>query len=282
MTEKTAKKSRLYQTEDRWTEANDLAFQIMWFEFLKVSPSYELARRHRAGELSEQDRLPSDFEAVLAVFDDLGDVRGIEFETWWKERGLEFLGNEGVRLTVFPIGVLSEEYADPLNVVANRVSEFIEGRWSQQGKPTTAIMSIPLGLTKSQILDHVGFLLSAYEDDVKEKPRPAAKYPVKEGKKDLNSLFGYMKCLVVRSQIPEAKLHEVGAIAEISSTYSARVGENESAEDRENLRTLTHRALERGLMIAENAARGIFPSHEKNEHAVPPEQAYALIDSVLE
>jgi hypothetical protein len=73
----------------------------LWFELLALSPSYELAKRYRlqSGKLSKEDkdRKPADFEAVLKVFDDFGDVQKLFFKEWWTNRGLKLLGSPGNR-----------------------------------------------------------------------------------------------------------------------------------------------------------------------------------------
>ena len=46
-----------------------------WFEFLRLSPSYQLAHRVRTGErltAADKMRLPADFDRVLKVYDDFG------------------------------------------------------------------------------------------------------------------------------------------------------------------------------------------------------------------
>ena len=76
-------------------------FHRLWFEFLLLSPSYELARRFRAsnGSLSpgDQARLPADFDQVLDVFDDFGDLQRSLFRPWLLERGLRLFGAPGAK-----------------------------------------------------------------------------------------------------------------------------------------------------------------------------------------
>lgn len=260
-------------TDDRWVDPMDYTFCTVWFTYLRISPSYELARKHRNGTLTDADtaRLPADFDAVLAVYDDLGDVQQVQFLPWWKKTGIRYLGNEGIRLSLGPITVLNTNQPDPLSVVSYFANEYIDKKWTKQGRPTTAIISVPLGLTKTEIRAQLDFLLTKYDDELKVAPPRSAKYSIESGKKDADSLFKYQKCVVCRACIPEMPLHEIGAISEISSTYSGRVLDGSAtADDKERLRILTSRAILQGLMLAENAARGIFPSHSNNEHAVSP------------
>ena len=57
---------------------------------LRISPSYELARKVRAGEITraEKRNLPKDFDQVLATFDLIGDIDKIIFRYWWRKRGI--------------------------------------------------------------------------------------------------------------------------------------------------------------------------------------------------
>ena len=67
-------------------------FYFIWFLYLALSPSYELARRHNSGKLTDNDltNLPDDFDQVLDVYDDFGDALHQDFETWWEEKGRTF------------------------------------------------------------------------------------------------------------------------------------------------------------------------------------------------
>ena len=58
-------------------QATKVGFYLLWMEYLAISPSYELARRYRNHALTkdEQQHLPADFDTVLGVYEDLGDVQ---------------------------------------------------------------------------------------------------------------------------------------------------------------------------------------------------------------
>lgn len=287
MTEVTRKKRLVLYDQDRWIEPNDYKFYLLWFIYLRMSPSYELARRHRAGTLSDADktRLPADFEAVVALYDDLGDVQRTEFLPWWEETGIRYLGKEGKPLIATPFAVLSHKLPDPLNNVGYELNEYINDVWTPQGRPQTAMFAIPLSLTKTQILSQVDMILDMYEADLKVPVATRAKYMLDSGKKDLNSLFKYQKCLTIKANAPELPLHMIGAIAELSATYSSRILDGVgTTDDKEALKVLASRALDRGVMLAENAARGIFPSYSKHEHAVAPnwEELSDLIDNAMD
>lgn len=255
--------------------ATKLGFYLLWMEYLAVSPSYELARRYRIGVLTdaEREKLPADFDAVLAVYDDLGDIQRVSFLDWWSERGLTLFGYEGAKPRVRRMDNLrSNRHRN----AAARVQEFIEGEWTEQGQPNAMLVSIPIGLPKTQITRQIGKLLARYEDEHRVLPERKAKYPLVGTRQRKDTLFRYLFVIWVRCAMPRQALWRVGVRARVSDTYSreldakARVRRGEQDYDRNILAVLTSRAWSRGLALAENAARGRFPSYEMPEHAVTP------------
>jgi hypothetical protein len=256
--------------------ATQLGFYLMWMEYLAVSPSYELARRYRAGELStaDQQRLPKDFETVLAVYDDLGDVQRIRFLDWWSERGLAVFGYEGTKPRIRRIDTLR---SNRHRKAAERLQNFIADEWTEQSQPNALLVSIPLGLSKTQITRQLGKLLARYTGELRVLPERKAKYPLLGTRQRKDTLFRYLFVIWVRCSMPRRALWRVGARARVSDTYSreldagARIERGTQVYDRSVLAMLTSRAWSRGLALAENAARGRFPSYERLEHAVEPD-----------
>ncbi len=255
--------------------ASKLGFYLLWMEYLAVSPSYDLARRHRAGTLTEQERarLPADFEDVLAVYDDLGDVQRVSFLDWWSERGLAVFGYEGAKPRVQRIDTLR---SNRHRRAAERVQSFIEDDWTEQGQPNSMLVSIPVGLSKTRITRQMGKLLSKYDDEQRVLPDAKAKYPLVGTRQRKDTLFRYLFVVWVRCAMPRQPLWRVGVRAKVSDTYSreldarARIPRGEQVYDRSVLAVLTSRAWSRGIALAENAARGRFPSYDMPEHAVEP------------
>lgn len=258
------------RTDGGWAGSDEVIWAKLWFEFLVLSPSYELARKDRTGTLTagDQGRIPSDFDDVLAVYEDLGDVQRVCFDEWWIDKGFRFFGYRGQKPRLGPIGVLVREYADPLNTLMVSTDAYLKGRWREQGQPPSAVVSIPLSLSREQIVQQITHLLTFYDDDLKHGATSAPKYSPSGRKRDTNSLFRYIKCVTVKAYFPSLKLFEIGAHAGLSSTYSSRFETRADNDDRHALKILTSRALYRGMMLAENAARGIFPSYHKHQHAV--------------
>ena len=266
--------------------AANLGFYLLWMEYLAISPSYELARRFRANDLSEQelDTLPADFEDVLAVYDDLGDVQRVRFLDWWSERALSVFGYKGSKPRVRKVDVLR---SDRHRKAASRLQDFIEDDWTEQGQPNAMVVSIPVGLSKAQITRQLSKL---NDNSLKERrvlPEPVAKYPLLGTRQRKDTLFRYLYVVWVRCAMPRQSLWRVGARAKVSDTYSreldpkARIPRGELTYDRSVLSALTSRAWSRGIALAENAARGRFPSYDKVEHGLEPNlhDSWTLISS---
>lgn len=239
-----------------------------------MSPSYELARQMRAGQLPAGTKLPDDFEDVLSVYDDLGDVRHVSFDDWWISTGMEFFGHHGDKPRVGFVATLSAKRADLAQQVQQKADEYVQGRWVQQGKQRSAVVAIPLGLTKAQVVKQIAAILDQYPENQKGFVREAPKYQLDGTKHDSKSLFKYIACLWLKAAKPDLTLWQIGAGAKLSTFYSDQKKREKQPDydqtgDRIALKILTSRALNRGRMIAENAARGIFPSYAKCEHALP-------------
>lgn len=266
--------------------ATKLGFYLLWLEYLAISPSYELAQRFRKGTLTdeEQNRLPADFDAVLAVYDDLGDVQRIKFLDWWSERGLNLFGYEGSKPRVRRIDTLRNNRH---RKAAQRVDDFIRDDWTEQGQPNAMLLSIPIGLSKAQITRQLSKLIDRYPEERRVLPVPKSKYPLLGTRQRKETLFRYLFVVWVRCLLVRQPLWRVGARAKVSDTYSpvlnakARIPRGEQVTDRSVLAALTSRAWSRGLALAENAARGRFPSYDNPPHSVEPDmhKLWVLIES---
>ena len=253
------------------------AYYLLWMEFLAVSPSYELARRYRAGKLNgdEHAELPADFDKVLAVYDDLGNVQRIEFRDWWRERGLKHFGFQSERPRVRGLGSLrSSKNAERLH---QNLDRYINDAWVAQAEQTTLLAAIPVGLSKTQLMRQLEKLLAKYDARERKLTPDPPKYPLLGQRQRKDTLFRYLWVLWVRSAMHKKELWRVGVRARVSDTYSrelafdAKLKAGEATYDRMMLSVITSRAYKRGVLIAENAARGRFPSYASFDEAVMPD-----------
>lgn len=257
---------------DRWITFGAMKQVAVWFDFLRFSPSYELARRHRSGELLPITTLPKDFETVLAVYDDLGDVSR-DMAEWWLDGAARQFGQGGKQPSVVGLGTVSGDTSEFNRITAN-VERYRQTSWVEQGERTVMIVAIPVGLSKAQIAKQVALLLEEYPAENRILSPQAPKYQITGKKLDWDSIYRYRRCLDAKAELASAPLWQIGLRANLSSTYTKLLnapGEphHKQTEYRQALKILTSRGLYRGHMIAENAARGIFPTYAACQNAMP-------------
>lgn len=257
--------------------ATKVGFYMLWFEYLALSPSYELARLYRAGKLSAEDNanLPADFDQVLATYDDFGDVQRRTFLPWWRERGMSLCSFQGEKPRVSKIGILKHstiKAPDPFKNVQN----YIDERWGSEGSQNTILVAIPIGLPKARVASQISAILDKYPKSARRiKPQPS-KYSLSGKRQNKEMLFRYMHVLRGRAAMPKHALWRIGVRTGVSDTYSpeldytAKTVPNQDTYDRMMLSILTSRAFRRGKLIAENAARGIFPSYAPCRYSIEP------------
>lgn len=276
VTTRSAMHSRKPEDKNLWVSKK--GFYMLWFEYLTHSPSYELARQFRAGTLSADDKqtLPADFDRVLAVYDDFGDVQRQQFLPWWSKTGMQICAFQSSKPRVKIVAALPRNKPNLDNIKAD-VGKYITKNWQEEGHQNTYLVAIPVGMTKAGISKQIGkFLDKIPKERKKIEPQPP-KYALQGKRQNSDMLFRYMHVLRGRAAYPKMTLWRVGARTRVSDTYSreleytAKVVRNEGSYDRSMLAIITSRAILRGKLIAENAARGEFPSYAACPHAVEPD-----------
>lgn len=263
----------LYAKEGQY--ASNLGYYRIWFDFLAMSPSYELARKYTSGEWSDKDEKnrPADFERVLGVYAVLGDVQRQLFPDWWLNRAFDAFGYQGKKPHVQKVAYVADlKDRDPhFGAAADR---YINGSWNETGRQRTLIVAMPIGLTRNLISRQINQMLDRIPTKERTLRKVPAKYRLQATNLHHKSYLLYLSVLWHRCEFPDEPLWKIGARAKISTTYSHRLnpkldnGRHDKVEDKYRLKILTHRAIERGKMMAENAARGVFPSYKKCPNAM--------------
>jgi hypothetical protein len=262
-----------FQREGKYAEMNRL--YRLWFEMLGLSPSYELARRYRDsnGLLSVEDqaRLPKDFENVLAVYDDFGDVNHSFFRLWWLERGLNLMGSLGKPPQVKALAKIQKDHAD-IKTVTHSIKQHLQGEWLDQNQPSSLVLSVPLNQTRETILKQVKQLLDQHIEP-KHVPKPA-KYKLEAKHIQVQNVVDAMQVLWIRAAKPDWELWKVGVESKVSEKLSGKFNvkttkrTDNNFDDLRNLESVTSRKYKIARNIVENAARGVFPSQLPCEYAV--------------
>jgi hypothetical protein len=147
---------------------------------------------------------------------------------------------------------------------SDQVSKYLNGEYLNQGRPDSVLLSIPLGQKRTITISQIKKLLSEIE---KESPPhlPVAAYEILNNKMQYRRLLSGMRLMYMRIWRPKEELWRIAARAKISHSHRHINPESpkkdlKNTEGRKMLTIMASRLLNDTLVIAENAATGVFPS----------------------
>ncbi len=201
-------------------------------DFLLTSPSYQLAHKARTQGLTaaERKQRPRDFNKVLEVYDACGDIINRDFDDWWQERGRDLLRASQSKsdLIAYPV-----DLKIPTTKLVKEFTQFVNDlKEAKKQKPS------PIEFVANKI--KLGALHTKLEL-VNEKGR----LELKSRKRIENWRLAVQSSLKSKWKT-------------VLNPTSTKLPKNEQA--RVILGVLVSKHLKEALWIAENAARGIFPS----------------------
>jgi hypothetical protein len=249
----------------------------LFFHYLRVSPSYELARKASKRKLStaEKQSLPKDFSEVQKTYALLGDVQNTLFRYWWQKVGHQVFGVPYEYPTVDLISVLDGSSSKP-NQIQNEVANYLKERAARVGNSPGIILSIPidrdiknrLHWVKEYLMQHRHFREDEY---LQIKP----KIELMGKRINLKALIRGYGLLIFKAAFSDMENWRLGVAANLSQSYSPvlkvlgprKTSDSREAEDRVLMGKITSRSLKKYQFIAENAARGMFPCESQVEIA---------------
>lgn len=248
-----------------WATKGIQGYVMLMFEYLRLSPSYELARKARIGKLTaaQKKTLPSDFDLVLKTFDEFGDLSSIKFADWWATTGIELYGTEFIKPQVRQIANIekNEEFEPGFS---KALEHYFNGFRKQEGSGRALIAAIPLGMPKRAILKEVTKLINKTGVSVPPKSQKAKRSLTAKRLRSAPLFIG-LNLLWAKAQHPDWVNWRLGVAAMVSPTNAVGLDPNikkasvKTVDQRNNMTILTSRALKKAQCIAENAARGRFP-----------------------
>jgi hypothetical protein len=242
--------------------------ELYWLVFvlLRISPSYELARKAAKGLLTsdERARLPSDFRKVTETYKLVGDVQRVRFQMWWAARGLRLFGSPGDAPSVQLLGLAHASEKPDVPAIDEALKEYVGTQRVKDGNPAVAFVAIPLGTPPRVVKSSLLAMIDYYADE-------AAK-PVFEfiRKPNLDVLRSGVNLLLTRSAHPDMEYWRVRLLAEphrvtaqLNPDAERRTSGGLVEKDaRRNLAQATYRDLKKWERVVENAARGRFFTDE--------------------
>lgn len=203
------------------------------FYYLMISPSYWLAHRHiHLNEVIPASELPKDFDQVLALYKKFGDIYSTHFIKWWEQTGKDLFADKNTK---------------------DRI-----------------VISIDPTKPKQELLDDFMELLAKLDN--RNKKTPSSKIQFEVNKIRVTSLHNRYQLVLAKAEffqnkIKKEQLWKLAKYIGINSTKTKEIRLNSkktsaNLETRTYLSILASKHLSDALCIAENAARGKFPSLE--------------------
>lgn len=249
------------------------AYEMM-FEFLRLSPTYELARIARTRGLTneEQNKCPGDFKKVLATYDLIGDVNHVLFRQWWLDTGLKLFGNPYSKPQLHEIVLFKNGQETDIALIEDKFKSHYAKAREDEGLSAALILSIPLELKRSEIIKIFKHQLDQHHiEDVQNGVQPKIK--LLGHKFHTKAMLKGLRLLCMKAVKPNLENWRLGVLSEISPSYSKvldpkaprKPKDSIEMDDRIILGKIVFRSIEKFETIVENAARGKFPSEEKVE-----------------
>jgi len=274
------------RTMKDWSTRGIKGYVILMVEFLRISPSYELARQIRTKGFdkktqnkfitqlyevgdkkltsTEKKVAIAEFQSVLATYDEVGDISTLSFDAWWQARGIYIYGTPYNKPTVKQITRV-EAYGEFEPLFYKPYEQYLDKIRASEGNPTSLVLGVPLGMPKAGLLRQISKLIDAAKVPLARKSARAGKALAAKRLRS-EPLFIQLRILMAKAQYPDMQLWKVGLWAKVSAKHAKTLDLKESkkkfedADSKEHLAILTSRAFKKAKQVAENAARGSFPS----------------------
>lgn len=278
------------RSSKEWSTNGIKQYVLLMVEFLRLSPSYGLAReadlnRLNQGEIeqklfalyetedkplssNEKSALVKDFDRVTKTYAEFGDLLTIDFDLWWLERGADLFGFDYERPRITKIVQLDKD--EKFNKAPSALlNDYLQSDRIKQGFPPSLLLALPLGVPKRTLMMELSKLIDQANIAVPPKAQKAKRTLTKQRLRS-KPLFMYIKLLMYKAGSPSSPLWKLGVRAKVSQKHSEDMAldskvTSKNIDQRLNLTVLTSRALRKAKLIAENAARGDFPSTEAKE-----------------
>ena len=238
--------------------AHDWRYELL-VDYLKLSPSYSLACSEKKS-LLKASQLPKDWKKVMATYSDFGNVHKIRESQWWTSVGQHLFGIKAAKSEVFVLGHSAEE------LVLNEDMKQAGQAWSEMSKPKSMVIVIPINQTKLSALKQIREIIkqteftvskSAIEPKYKLLPTKLREHTLAHGVTALKLYKGGMQ------------LWEIGYQLGLSEVSSRDIDDGKDLSVAKSyLQTLASKLIHKAELIAENAARGRFPSDKAFTEAV--------------
>ena len=249
-----------------------------FYLYLRQSVSYRKALDYiSAGEVKEPNTVyPPDFDAVVEVAKDLGDVNSLSFEIWWR-RVRNYFGHHGERDLPRLLVKLPLLQQDP----AAGICLAVKGIYPPMTMIgwTSYYVELPASATRAEmvrLVDQIQAEIKANNEATTE-----AKYRLNVSKVNDQTLdLGHEFLELFQST--DLTMWRIGAKIGLSQTLGQVLNpdmpkaRNKLSDEKRILGIMTNKLKLKAISLAENAARGQFPSTARLAYVPEYRQANLL------
>ena len=209
--------------------------------------------------------LPADFSDVEKTYAAFGDVTRTYFWDWWlKAAQYQF----GVSLkpeakVLLKLDLKSQPSDEDIETAKSQLADYCYIDRPAQGNQALMVVALPVHTDRKTMLKAFERLLDE-NYGTKQKPVGVAPYSIIRNKMRESTLKVALKVLRARAALPNERLFVIGNKTNIAPYHAItdlkqRIRGADS-HSRMNMEILTSRHLHRAYLLAENAARGRFPT----------------------
>lgn len=236
------------------------------YQYLRLSRSFRIAQEVLAGKLSKDEvvgQIP-DIDQVLKVANDFNKIlRSKSFEDWWQTQGLILYGERGPKPIARVIAELPAEYVGASHTLHKAVLALYPNP-RMRTEHANFYVEIPKSLTRAELLRFVNSLHDQIQQE-KGIIQPLAKYKLTKSKVNDQTLDLGLEFLRLYMN-SGLSMWRIASKIGLSKTLSDQVNPDAkrqphtSAPITRSLDVMANKLKHKAIALAENAARGVFPS----------------------
>ena len=269
-----AKNLRFIEQGSEWETSGIYAAKDWRYEalvdYLKLSPSYKLVCEWaKKGRNEIPANAPKDWKQILKIYDDFGDVWRIPESRWWDSRGRELFGIKAKKTQAFIAG--NSELNELIGRKSLHNSQML---WENMAKPDCLLLAIPTNQTKQMALKQINAIVRSNTFSSSKPKLVKPKYELLRSKlREPTIKLGTMALKMYFKGVP---LWAIGNSLKLSPTHIIEFDEDGNlltdelslADKKIRLQILASKLVSKAELIAENAARGNYPTDAPCKHAL--------------
>lgn len=254
--------------------ASDWRYEAL-VDYLKLSPSYKLVCEWaRKGSKVIPPNAPKDWMQIVKTYEDFGDVWRILESRWWDSCGKALFGIKAAKTQTFMVG--NSEVDVLVNSRSLHDSQLL---WENMAKPGCLVLAIPTNQTKQMALKQIYAIVRANTFISSKSNLAMPKYELIRSK--LREPTIKLGIMALKMYYKGAPLWAIGNYLELSPAHLINCDENGKlsaselnlADKKIRLQILASKLVAKSELIAENAARGLYPTDAPCRYAIRFESA---------